>query len=232
MTSIVTDYILAFLHPFRTHEHLRLKRENVRSNLKGTPLTIASEDTLVEESIEEARGLSFVEVLSVSWILAIINGIYSIGFIYFGYMTSDALSDTESLSFLISSTFSFETQKVLVSWSILQVVLFPVTLWFYTKVWVVIIKFFGNLFEFDGDVEQVTFQIVNHSIVTNLFLIVPIFGEMVRHFSSIVYLFAGLRKNMGLSTLQSIIVVASPLFIFVLFIVLGIVYFTSLFAML
>lgn len=232
MTSILTDYVLAFLHPFKTHEYLRTCRDNLHLKFKGTQLTIANEESEVDAPIENETGLSFVEVLSVSWIMAIINGIYSIGFIYFGYMTSDALSETESLSFLISSTFSFETQKALVSWSILQVVLFPVTLWFYTKVWVVIIKFFGNLFEFDGDVEEVTFQIVNQSIVTNLFLIIPIFGEMVRHFSSIVYLFAGLRKNMGLSTLQSLIVVASPLFIFVLLIVLTAIYFSSLFAML
>ncbi|OUR98488.1 hypothetical protein A9Q84_03500 [Halobacteriovorax marinus] len=232
MTSIVTDYILTFLHPFKTHEFLRESRENLKDKFKDTPLVIASEDQVIDESTSDVSGLNFVEVLSISWIMAIVNGVYSIGFIYFGYMTSDVLSESESLSFLISSTFQFETQKILISWSILQVVLFPVTLWFYAKVWMVIIKFFGNLFEFDGDVEEVTVQIVNHSMVTSLFLIVPIFGEMVRHFSSIVYLFAGLRKNMELSTLQSLIVVASPLFIFVLLIILGAVYISSLIAML
>ncbi|CBW25616.1 putative membrane protein [Halobacteriovorax marinus SJ] len=224
MNQILREYILTFLHPFKTHEVLR---ERVS---KERPLTLASELQRDEEN--EIIGLSFVEALSVSWVMAMINGIYSIGLIYFGYLTGVFMSENDSLSSLIGNGFSLEYQKVLVSWSIMQVIIFPITLWFYAKVWTVIIKFFGSLFEFDGDLEQSTAEIVNQSMVSNLFLVIPIFGEMIRHFSSIIYLFAGLRNNMSLSILQSLIVICSPLIIFVLFITFVIIYFTSLFAML
>lgn len=224
MNQILKEYILTFLHPFKTHDVLRSLRSRKR------PLSLASDIENSEDN--EISGLTFVEVMSISWVMAIISGLYSVGMIYFGYITGSFLSESDSLSSLISENISLEYQKILISWSILQVIIFPITLWFYAKVWTVIIRFFGNLFEFDGDVEKVTSEVVNHSIVTNLFLVIPIFGEMIRHFSSIIYLFAGLRNNMSFSILQSLIVVCSPLIIFVLFILLGIIYFTSLFAML
>ncbi len=224
MNQILKEYVLTFLHPFKTHEVLR----NLRSQQR--PLALATDIENTEEP--EISGLNFVEVMSVSWVMAIVSGLYSIGMIYFGYITGSYMSESDSLSSLISQNISLEYQKILISWSILQVIIFPITLWFYAKVWTVVIRFFGNLFEFNGDLEKVTSQVVNHSIVTNLFLVIPIFGEMIRHFSSIIYLFAGLRNNMSFSILQSLIVVCSPLIIFVLFIVLGIIYFTSLFAML
>jgi hypothetical protein len=232
MIAIINDYIAAFLHPFKTHESIRLNRELAKNKMSERPLSIAGEEHAEDAEHLDKEGLSFVEVLSISWVMAIINGIYSIGLSYLGFLTSDALDETESLSFLVSGDLSVEGQKILVSWAIVQAIFFPVTLWFYSKVWMVIIKFFGSLFDFEGNLEKVSAQIVNHSIVTNFFLIIPIFGEVVRHFSSIIYLFAGLKKNMGLSTLQSLIVVCSPLFIFVLLIVLVIMYFSTLFAML
>jgi hypothetical protein len=232
MNSIVNDYITAFLHPFRTHEGLSLNRDLARKKINQSPLSIADEDHIEDVEQLKTTGLSFVEVLSISWVLAVINGIYSIGLTYLGFLTSDALNDSEDLSFLVNGNISVEGQKVLISWAIVQVIFFPVTLWLYSKVWMVVIKFFGSLFDFEGDLEDVSAQIVNHSMVTNLFLIIPIFGEMVRHFSSVIYLFAGLKKNMRLTTLQSLIVVCSPLFIFVLLIVLVIMYFSTLFAML
>ncbi|PIK15056.1 hypothetical protein [Halobacteriovorax sp. JY17] len=224
MNQIIREYLITFLHPFKTHEVLRESRALTK------PLVLASE--LKEQEIQYKTGLSFIEVMSISWVMAIINGIYSIGMIYFGYVTGMFMSESDTLSSLISNNISLEYQKILISWSILQVIIFPITLWFYAKVWTVIIRFFGSLFEFEGNLEEVTAQVVNHSIVTNLFLVIPIFGEMIRHFCSIIYLFAGLRSNMSFSILQSLITVCSPLIIFVLFIVLGIIYFTSLFAML
>lgn len=232
MNIIVNDFITAFLHPFKTHESLSLNRELATKKIREASLSIATEEHINDVARSEDQGLSFVEVLSISWILAVINGIYSIGLTYLGFLASDALSDSEELSFLVNGDISVEGQKILVSFAIVQVIFFPVTLWLYSKVWMVVIKFFGSLFDFDGDLESVSSQIVNHSMVTNIFLVVPIFGEMVRHFSSIIYLFAGLKKNMRLTTLQSLIVVCSPLFIFVLLIVLVIMYFSTLFAML
>ena len=232
MNSIVNDYITAFLHPFKVHEGLSLNRDIATKKINNSELSIATEEHLKDVEFSKASGLLFVEVLSISWVLAVINGIYSIGLTYLGFLASDALIDSKELSFLVNGNISVEGQKILVSWAIVQVIFFPVTLWLYSKVWMVVIKFFGSLFDFDGDLEKVSAQIVNHSMVTNLFLVVPIFGEMIRHFSSIIYLFAGLKKNMRLTTLQSLIVVCSPLFIFVLLIVLVIMYFSTLFAIL
>ncbi|WP_127718169.1 hypothetical protein [Halobacteriovorax sp. HLS] len=232
MITIINDYIVAFLHPFKTHEALRHNRHKALVNLRSSGLTIADQSHVEHQEHLKNEGLSFVEVLSVSWIMAIINGIYSVGLIYLGFLTTESMSDSDAFSFLINDEISVEGQKVLISWSIIQAIFFPVTLWFYSKVWMVVVKFFGSLFNFEGDLESVSAQVVNHSIVTNVFLIVPIFGEMIRHFSSIIYLFAGLKNNMGLTTLQSLIVVCSPLFIFVLLIVLVVVYFSTLFAML
>ncbi len=229
MLDIMYSYFYSFLHPFKQHDALREAREAYTTQAGKPNLRLAEEE---QSSQELDEGLSFIEIMSVSWMLMMVRTIYSVFSIYLGLITYNYMSDETGLSNILLPQFTFSAQKILLFVVLLEAVFYPAMLWFYTKFWGVLIRFFANLFEFEGDAEKVTGQIVNYSLVSNMFLMIPVFGELGKHFSSIIYLFAGLRKNMQLTSLQAVIVIASPMFLLLLFFFLILIYMVMIFSIL
>jgi len=227
--DVLYDYFYTFLHPFKQHDSLRKSRESQMAGGENANLRIANDG---EESVIDNGSMSFIEIMSVSWMLMMVRTIYSVISIYLGLITYNYMSEESGFSNLLLPQFTFSTQKILLFFVLLEAVFYPVVLWLYTKFWGVLIKFFANLFEFEGDTQKVSDEIVNYSLVSNMFLMIPIFGELGKHFSSIIYLFAGLRKNMQLTSLQSVIVIASPMFLLLLLMFLIIIYMVMIFSIL
>ena len=102
-------------------------------------------------------------------------------------------------------------------------VLFPLGAFVFVKFWGLLLRFFIRLYELPvKDEERAVDEVVAGSLTSHMFLVVPIFGEIAKHISSMVFLFAGLRSNLGMSVLQALMVVISPLFIiFFAILVLG-----------
>ena len=229
MLDVFYNYFYTFLHPFKQHEFLRKSRETTLESGTKPNLRIAD---LSDIESEDDGHMGFIEIMSVSWMLMMVRTIYSVISIYLGLITYNYMSDETGFANLLLPEFTFTTQKIVLFIVLLEAIFYPVILWLYTKFWGVLIKFFANLFEFEGDIQKVSDEIVNYSLVSNMFLMIPIFGELGKHFSSIIYLFAGLRKNMQLTSLQSVIVLASPMFLLLLFIFLIIIYAIMIFSIL
>lgn len=221
MKELFQTYVMSLVRPFATQERLRLQRESGMRKEQGV-VSLFGEAPQVNE-FETDSSLSFVDAMSMSWFLSILKALYAvvamlIGLEWLGVMGEDG-SYIKELQF-----WSERTQTITVFMITLEVILFPLTLWFYAKFWGVVIRFFGDVFEVEGDCTQISEQIVNHSLSSHLFLVIPVFGELAKHASSLVLIYAGLKRNMGLNTIQSLIVLLSPLMLLLFIIFLTLLY--------
>lgn len=207
MTEVLNLYFHSLLHPFKVQEFFRKDRE-----LKQ----LAKEErifTVVEDEPLKVTGLTFIESMSVSWLFYFFKSFYDILAIYIGWNAFTTLNPVES-EYLAS--INLATNKIVLFGIIFKVILFPLGLWLYSKFWVNIIKLFSVLFEKDKDNEKIAVEIVNQSLSTHAYLVVPFFGELIQLLANMVYLYAGLRRNLELNRVQSLLVIISPLILFLL----------------
>ncbi|TDJ04407.1 MAG: hypothetical protein E2O68_08265 [Deltaproteobacteria bacterium] len=194
MSEIFYSYFSYFLHPFKVNSYFRKKRQDFYGPF------------LVDQNVPEERDfleLDFYQILIVSWPFFIIHSFYSIFFIN--------VANFVVMSFDVGEMIN---PHIMIYAALVQVTFFPLVFWAYAKLWVVIVEFFASLFSLDEKkIEEVSGQVVGVSLVSHVFLLVPIIGGVIRHFAFLVYLFAGLRKNLGLSVTKSFMVILSPLFI-------------------
>lgn len=221
MKELFQTYLMSLLRPFVTQERLRLQREAGMRNTSRV-VSLFGEAPRVNE-FETDSSLTFVDAMSMSWMLSILKALYAIiamliGLEWLGVMGEEG-SYIKGLRF-----WSDRAQTITVFMIILEIILFPLTLWFYAKFWGVVIRFFGDVFEVEGDCTHISEQIVNHSLSSHFFLVIPIFGELAKHVSGLVLIYAGLKRNMGLSTIQSFIVLLSPLMLLLFIIFLTLLY--------
>lgn len=218
MLDIFYNYFYFFLHPFKMHTALDAARKGEvfrRRSLRLADENESENNDLVDYDYD---GMNLIELMSVSWILMLINTVYIVVSIYLGLITFNYMSSDEAFTAILLPEFSFKAQQIVLFVALGQAILYPITMWVYTKFWGVLIRFFANLFEFEGDVVKTSEQVVNYSLVSNMFLMIPVFGEVAKRFSSLIYIFAGLRQNFKFTRLQSVIVISSP--ILLLFMVL------------
>ncbi|MCO4794434.1 MAG: hypothetical protein KC493_12010 [Bacteriovoracaceae bacterium] len=216
MRELFYNYMNIFFHPFSSHEELRRKRTDidhghVLSVVGGAD--IPKGRVILDES--ESGEITFAEALGVSWSFVIVKALYSLIFIHIGLHFFTYLSTHTELKRIIVPGFPIGSKKLTVFWLLLEVALFPLLVWLYVKFWSVIIRFFANLFETPNSEEGLR-QVVNYSLSSHFFYLIPIFGELGKHVSSLFFLFAGLKKNLGFSNLQSLLVIVSPLIIFLI----------------
>ncbi|PIP89116.1 MAG: hypothetical protein COW01_16170 [Bdellovibrionales bacterium CG12_big_fil_rev_8_21_14_0_65_38_15] len=235
MMSLFHEYFLAFLHPFKNQEALRLIRDRAMDVSGTRPLRLAG-DLFEEDEIptsgelEQASSLDFVEVLGMSWFFAAIEGFYAILALHLGQVFFQSWSTPNDLALLLPIETTMYTQRVLLTAALAKVVFFPLIFWFYAKFWKVLIKFFAGLFQVAGDLNKIVDQVVNQSMTAHFMLSVPIFGRMLRHLFGLLHLFAGLRNNLQMSVLQSVVIILSPAIIMTMitsFFMVSILYLSS-----
>lgn len=214
MIALLKNYVLAFLHPFKNQEELRQLRTNGTELAGARSLRLAGE-LLVDEvptnfEIEETVTLKFDEILGVSWFFAAIEGFYAILALHLGQVFFQSWSAPNDLALLLPVDTTLYTQRVLLTAALAKVTFFPIIFWFYAKFWKVLIKFFAGLFQIEGNLNKISDQIVNQSMTSHLMLAIPIFGKMLRHLAGLLHLFAGLRNNMQMTVLQSVVIILSP----------------------
>lgn len=227
MKDFFLSYLLCFIHPFKVNKYLEEGRENnyLHSEVKdGLYIYPSTKKLLLPRP-------TLLEFTAIAWIFSMIKAFYGLGAMSFGYFVMKWLALKISIPsvYLFGEAFSYN--KFMIFFVLLEMVLFPLGAFVYIKVWELIIRFFINLYEIKlADEEKATSEILSLSLASNLFYIFPIFGELAKHIASLIYIFAGLRSGLGMSVLQSLIVVISPLFIMLFaFLILGI-YFALLVA--
>ncbi len=233
--DLFQTYFSLFLHPFKNHEKLRGERLSTQKSSSDS-LKIVDEVNSDARDLEEkikagGKSLSFSECVGISWIFALFKAMYTLITIHLGVHLFNFVSSKSEFQDLFLSNIKYSGQKIVIFWVLLEVVFFPILVWFYIKFWSVIIRFFVNLFETDSSEESLN-QVLNHSLSANVFLLIPVFGDFIKHISSLLFIFAGLRKNLGMTQLQSLLVMISPLFLFMGLVMMSFVYIIMMFSML
>ncbi len=212
MNEIIYNYIDCLLHPVRNHQAIYTRRTELERMKKGRLFA------LVDDQFKEKFNLDFVSYALTSWLFVFVSAIYSLVFLHLGLQLSESLIESGYFPGInLSSLFQ---KKIMLMGLLFEVVFFPLTAWVYVKFWRIIISFFGSIFDKDID-ETALDDVVNNSLVGNFFLIIPVFGKLLKQISSVLYIFFGVKHNLRFTTIQSVIVVFSPLLfvaIFMLFI--------------
>ena len=202
MIEVFNSYIYILLHPVLAHE----KRSEQRKRLDVMKKNRLFE--VVRESTAKVQETDFVSIVLVSWLFFIIYSFYHLAFANIGELVHATEETTGFVSSLISSN-QFQKKLFLLS-LIANVVFFPLSAWIYVKLWRTLINFFLNIFDKERNSESID-EVVNYSLVSNFFLVIPVIGNFIKILCSGYYIFLGLRHNLKLSSLQSFIIVASPL---------------------
>ena len=168
--------------------------------------------------------------MSVSWIFIIFHATYSLIGITIGLNSTHCAQ--EELSYVMSSASAGIASYSIFS-LLLNVVLFSLFFWVYGRFWINILKVFTNVFEKYEDEEEIEErceEVVANSLTAHTFLVIPIVGDFLQKFSFLIYLYAGLRRNLGLNVFQSLLILMCPLILILLAIFLMVMSFGLLIA--
>jgi hypothetical protein len=205
MNDLMMRYIECFLHPKLTQQGLRPDNNTV---------------SLFGNSRE--RKLSFEDCLGVSWFYTFIQAFYALLIIYLGI----EFFRLEDEVVLITKQ---NKSIVKIFFVILEVVLFPIAFWFYTKFWSNIISLFCRLFDRE-DIADRGQSLVIHAMSCHVLLIFPFFGKVFTQVAQAIYIYQGLRINLGFNVYQSLAVLIFPLFLIFISFTLIIISLAMLFA--
>ena len=197
MKEIFLRYVFTLMHPFQVHRHLRMRRE-------GRGVVPFSENPL------RYRGVDYYEALGVSWLFFLVHCLYSPVVLHLGIYFRQFLEEKGGL---------FPSEEwghgLLLIKLVAAATFFPLLTWLWVQFWNMMIKFFAELFNLESEgVEKASAEITRNSLVGHVFLLIPIFGGVVQNIAGMILLYAGLRGNLSMSRMQSLLVIASPLFIF------------------
>lgn len=178
------------------------------------------------------RKISYFELMGISWSLHILYAFYSIFALYLGVKSYDYFSSSKDFTHLALESFSFKMQKISLFTTLVGVVLYPFIFQFAYKFWKGLFKFYANLFEYRGErVEGKGEEILTSAFSSNLFLILPIVGNILSNIALAFFLFKGLKRKYEFTSLQASLVIITPLFLVFLFAIFSASYFIFLFTL-
>jgi hypothetical protein len=216
--QLLKNYLYFAVHPFRQSEVFGEVRALELEKRRTMSLSlVGSRDDETSKLKKSFAPMSFYELLSCSWLLAVIKTMYFVLSLMIGHYlirSGTFLKGIKNLDFLRAGEQNQETVLFIL---LLQLVFFPLGVWIYIKFWKTIIIFFTKLFDKDEGIESIVDEVVEHSLCSHVFLLIPVFGDLARHFSSVIYLYAGCKNNLGLSSIQSLAVIISPIFLLLSF---------------
>ncbi len=201
MVSIFKDCIDILLHPIHTHSNRAQERLRFQTMKKNRLFSVVSEEFKTKEMPD------FVSLVLVAWIFFMIYSVYSLIYANIGEAVSYEKADHMIASMIGASSFQ---KKYFIISLLANVVFFPLSAWVYVKLWRLLISFCTKLFDKDISQESID-DVVNFSLVSHFFLVIPVLGQLVQFISSTFYIFIGLRYNLRLSPIQSLMIVVSPL---------------------
>lgn len=175
------------------------------------------------------RKISYVELMCLSWVMHLLAAIYSVGAVYLGVKSYDYLSTSQDFSHLMFSSFSFTLQKWSLISTLFSVVFYPFIFQFAFKFWKGSFKFYGNIFECEDErFDEKCDDILSTAFSSNLFLILPIVGNVFSNIAMPYFIFSGLKKKLAFSSTQAGLVIMTPMFLIFLFAIFSATYFAFL----
>ncbi len=185
------------------------------------------------ENSNQERKLSYLELLGVSWALHMIYAFYSVFALYIGVKSYSYVSGSKDFTHMILDTFSFKFQKLTLLTTLFAVIFYPFLFQFAYKFWKGCFKFYANIFDYEDEfLEDKADEILTKAFSANLFLVLPIVGNLLSNIALYYFLFQGLKRKYDFTSLQASLVLITPLFIMFLFAVFSASYFVFLLTLL
>ena len=223
MNQLLNNYLSACLHPWLIHDLLNQKRKQKYVKRETPALEIVGAETSASQKVSEKVseqgekvGVTFHEAMSISWIFAIFHATYLLIGITMGLNSNEWAG--EELAEMMSSA-SAGIMAYSIFSLLLNVVLFPLYFWLYGRFWINLLKVGTNIFEKIEDEDEVDTrceEVVAHSFTSYTFLVIPIIGDFLHKLTFFIYLYAGLRRNLGLNLFQAILILLFPLILILL----------------
>jgi hypothetical protein len=186
-----------------------------------------------KRSVAEER-LGYFEIMGISWSLHIIYAFYSIFVLYLGLVSYEYVASSDGYAHLISESVSVTFQKISLMLTLFEVIFYPFLFQFGFKFWAYILKFYAQIFDFTGDrpIEDEVEELLNSIFTANLFLVIPVFGNILSMITQGYFLFIGVRRKMNFTATQAFLVLITPLFLMFILTILVASYFTLLISIL
>lgn len=191
--ELLETYFITLAHPFRLHQQFR----------SGIPFN-HSDGHLY-------RPLTMAEGLGISWLFAIIRGLFKVIVLNF-FLQAFLSMQTEDFRFLqdLVQGSGVSTYYFLLFSAALDIIFFPIGALILTEVWSMVIRLYAGWLNPDLPKEQIADQISVHALSSNLFNIVPFIGDFVQALVYYFLLYAGLRSNLGASRSLAIVILMTP----------------------
>jgi hypothetical protein len=193
MSELLETYLMTLVHPFRIHQQFRHQ------------LPLPNQDGHLYEP------LTLAESVGISWVFAIVRGLFKIVILNFFLKSFLALQspEFEVLQDLVRTS-GFSTYYFFLFSAALDIIFYPIGALILTEVWSWIIKTYARWLNADLPGEEIAHQITISALSSNLFNIIPFVGEVIQFFAYLFLLYAGLRANLGASRSLAIVILLTP----------------------
>jgi hypothetical protein len=191
MIETFNTYIYSLAHPFYYHDE-------IKNNI-----------LMLEKPLKRN---SLFEFLSVSWVFVTMSSIIRLSLYNLSVFFALNLI-TQNFDFIkdIIPSQNFSAHYFFIISAVLDVIFFPLYTLISIEVWQFFINFFGYVKGIDKTLrKQAAEEIVKASLSSHLLLIIPLFGDIAQKISSFVSMYAGIRKHLEFSRLETIIVLVFP----------------------
>lgn len=186
-------YLMVLVHPFKLHQQFRSK------------IPLSSEDGYLFEPISMAQGLG------ISWVFAILRGLFKLMILNVFLSTFMSLqSDEFHLLQEIVQNSGFTTYYFLLFSAALDIIFFPIGALILTEFWSWVIRTYVKLLNPDLPAEEIADEISVHALSSNLFNIIPFIGDLIQTGVYFFLLYAGLRSNLGASRSLAAVILLTP----------------------
>jgi hypothetical protein len=198
-TDLFETYLMTLVHPFRIHQQFRHN------------LPLPNQDGYLFEP------LTLAESIGISWVFAIIRGLFKIVIINSILQSFLAMQSSEfSILQDLVQTSGFSTYYFLLFSAALDIIFFPVGSILITQLWSWVIKTYCKWLNPELPSEEIANQITIGALSSNLFNIIPFIGDVIQFFLYLFLLYAGLRANLGTSRSLAMVILLTPTIIFLM----------------
>lgn len=196
MKEAFDSYLTIFMHPFRCYDFF------------------IDEMPLPGRELSPIRKISLTESLTISWFIVIIRSFLDLGLLYLAYEGVKLYQNSNpNILSLFNINASFSGYYFLLIKLILETLLFPILTYFWTLFWQYVIKLSGAYLDVE-DIDEKSHLIMTNTLTSNLVRIIPIFGDIAYSLLSSVFLYAGIKKNFGLNSRSTLLLLSLPFLIF------------------
>lgn len=170
---------------------------------------------------ESSFFMSISESVMMSWVFAVINGIFKIVLLNIVLLSLS--------NYVLGFDLGAEVFKkdgnlgyyFLILSTILEIIFFPLFTLFLLQFWTFIIKAFAKFLKVAGDIDLLVERVVTASMSAHVFIAIPIFGSFLQKVYSLVLLFIGMKKQLNFSSAVSICVLFSPVIFSMIVVMFG-----------